>query len=75
MKTYTEQEWRYRYRAYEGAGSISPSLVLVEWSDPSETPTEAIIRLNREVLEQANRDAVGAVLNMARNTLATARKT
>lgn len=56
MKSYTEAEWKHEYRDYEGDGSIPTALVMVEWDDPNETPTEAIVRLNNEVLKLAGRE-------------------
>jgi hypothetical protein len=48
---YTEAEWTETHRNYEGDGSIRPALLLVEWDDPNETPSKAITRLNREVMD------------------------
>lgn len=53
MKTYTEKMWKEKYRKYEGDGSIPKAFVKVEWDDPNETPSEAIIRLNAEVVALA----------------------
>lgn len=55
MKVYTEQEWKDKYKDYEGAGGEPEALVAVRWDDPFETPSEAIIRLNNEVMELAGR--------------------
>jgi hypothetical protein len=54
-KTYTEKQWKAKYRSYEGDGSIPEAYVMVEWDDPNETPSEAIIRLNNEVMELVRR--------------------
>ena len=55
MQTYTEDQWKAKYRDYEGDGSIPEAIVAVVWDDPSETPTEAISRLNAEVVELASK--------------------
>jgi hypothetical protein len=51
--TYTEKQWKRKYRNYGGDGSVPQARILVEWDDPNETPTEAIIRLNNEVMTLA----------------------
>jgi len=48
--TYTEPEWKAKYADYSGDGTIPVASVMVEWSDPTETPSECIMRLNNEVI-------------------------
>ncbi|MFE6966826.1 hypothetical protein ACFVAJ_17080 [Agromyces sp. NPDC057679] len=57
----TEEEWMQTPEYIEAADWSGPSWqrrpVIVEWSDPTETPTQAVIRLNNEVLEYAEKMA------------------
>ena len=52
----TEAQWKREHDEYEGGETydLSPRLILVEWDDPTETPSEAIDRLNREVVDATN---------------------
>lgn len=57
-KVYTEEEWKNKYKHYEGDGVCKrPVFILVEWDDRHETPSECINRLNQEVLDEANKFA------------------
>lgn len=50
----TQEDWKREHRDYEGGEEYSPRRpVVVDWFDPTETPTEAIIRLNTEAVENA----------------------
>lgn len=51
----TEAQWSELYRDYEGDGSVPTARLIVEWDDPSETPSQAIQRLNREAVANAAR--------------------
>lgn len=58
----TEGQWQAEHQYYEGAGEYEPSRpVLVDWMDPTETPSECILRLNTEVHEASQRES--AALN------------
>lgn len=59
---YTEAQWKRKYRNYVGDGSIPESIVRVAWVDPFETPTQAIVRLNAEVVAIARAPVTGAEL-------------
>ena len=51
MNILTEQAWKDKYKDYEGDGQVEKQAVLVEWEDAYETPREAILRLNSEVIK------------------------
>lgn len=53
----SEEAWKREHRDYEGGDDYSvlsnrrPRPIVVEWTDPTETPTEMVVRLNNEVHE------------------------
>jgi hypothetical protein len=54
----TESQWTHEHQHYEGAnGYEPPRLVLVEWEDPTETPTECIQRINSDVHAASQRES------------------
>lgn len=59
----TEAQWKEEFRDYEGSEEVNPKRpVIVDWHDPYETPSEAITRLNGEVVELAKGKAsVGTI--------------
>jgi hypothetical protein len=50
----TETQWKAKYHFYQG-DELNPRqpIIVEEWHDPYETPSEAIARLNAEVVELA----------------------
>lgn len=59
MLPVSEAAWKREHQAYEGSDDYSelshrqPRPVVVEWEDPTETPSECIARLNTEAVEHA----------------------
>jgi len=56
-RIFSERAWKQRHKDYEG-DSFSPpggpaDIIVLGWEDASETPSEAIARLNNEVIEIA----------------------
>lgn len=53
----TEEQWKLEHAKYDcdEQYELAPRPVIVMWHDPTETPTEAIIRLNGEVARFAER--------------------
>ena len=53
----TEDSWKREHEHYEGGEDYSelskrrPRLVAVEWTDPTETPTETMVRFDQETKE------------------------
>lgn len=72
----TEEQWTAEHKTYEGCEEYkTPRPVTVMWYDPSETPSEAIIRLNNEVLEYAAKAGEYlSELEMLRSKIALMRK-
>jgi hypothetical protein len=61
----TEEQWKEEYRDYEGSEEVNPKRpVIVDWHDPTETPTEAIIRLNGEVVDLAKQAQVEGIASI-----------
>jgi len=50
-KALSEVEWIERYRDLDDFEDDGDHKIVMHWHDPTETPRECIVRLNREVAE------------------------